>query len=139
MVAGATHSRWSNRSRALSPSRTTAIPARGARRAARGAANRQPPIVRIAIAFPCPIQSPAGTAPTSQHRFESGSAGGSFNGLTSTAAWTNASISVSAPLCVTFSARAPEVPPSGFEPGRSLYEAPPDDGREIELPLSACG
>ncbi len=32
-------------------------------------------------------------------------------------------------------ARAPEVPPSGFEPGRSLYEAPPDDGREIELPL----
>lgn len=31
--------------------------------------------------------------------------------------------------------RAPEVPPSGFEPGRSRYEAPPADGSTIELPI----
>jgi aconitate hydratase len=34
-------------------------------------------------------------------------------------------------------ARAPEVPSSGFEPGRARYEAPPEDGHDIELPLRA--
>jgi aconitate hydratase len=28
---------------------------------------------------------------------------------------------------------APDVPPGGFDPGRSFYVAPPDDGRDIEI------
>lgn len=31
--------------------------------------------------------------------------------------------------------RAPEVPPRGFEEGRALYEAPPEDGSGVALPL----
>jgi aconitate hydratase len=35
-------------------------------------------------------------------------------------------------------ARAPEVPPQGFEAGRQSYVAPPADGREVVVPIDAA-
>lgn len=101
MVAGATHSRWSNRSRAPSPSRTTAIPARGARRGKSSAADSP---YRNRVPLPDPIACGDRADQPASLRIRIG--GRIVHGLTSTAAWTNESISVSAPLCVTFSACA---------------------------------